>query len=60
MQAAVNALVKGSGTQKKSVAEVAKEVLTGKWGNGAERKRKLTEAGYNYAEVQAAVNELCR
>lgn len=45
---------------KKSVAEVAKEVLAGKWGNGAERKRKLTEAGYNYAEVQAAVNELCR
>ena len=42
----------------KSVAEVAQEVLQGKWGNGTERKTKLTNAGYNYAEVQAMVNEL--
>jgi hypothetical protein len=45
---------------KKSVAEVAKEVLAGKWGNGAERKNRLTNAGYNYAEVQAKVNELAK
>lgn len=45
-------------TTKKSVDEIAKEVLAGKWGNGAERKRKLTQAGYNYAEVQAKVNAL--
>lgn len=45
---------------KKSVAEVAKEVLAGKWGNGTERKTKLTNAGYNYAEVQAAVDELSK
>ena len=49
-----------STTPKKSVTEVAKEVLAGKWGNGADRKKRLTEAGYNYSEVQAKVNELCK
>ena len=43
---------------KKSNVEIAQEVLQGKWGNGAERKTKLTNAGYNYAEVQAEVNKL--
>ena len=45
-------------TVSKSVTEVAKEVIAGKWGNGAERKAKLTDAGYNYSEVQAEVNRL--
>lgn len=44
--------------QKKSITEVAKEVIQGKWGNGAERKKRLEEAGYNYADVQRTVNEL--
>ena len=43
---------------KKSVSEVAREVLSGKWGNGSERKSRLTAAGYDYAEVQQAVNVL--
>lgn len=43
---------------KKSIEEIAKEVIQGKWGNGAERKRRLEEAGYNYADVQRTVNEL--
>ena len=43
---------------KKSVEEVAKEVLNGKWGNGADRKDRLTKAGYDYDAVQAKVNEL--
>jgi len=43
---------------KKSVAEVAQEVKAGKWGNNPERKQRLEAAGYNYAEVQAAVNTL--
>ncbi len=43
---------------KKSSNEIAKEVLVGKWGNGQERKNKLTEAGYNYSEIQAIVNKL--
>ena len=42
---------------KKSVDEIAKEVIRGLWGNGGERKRKLIEAGYNYAEVQAEVDK---
>lgn len=43
---------------KKSVDEVAKEVICGEWGNGDERYNRLTNAGYNYNEVQAKVNEL--
>ncbi len=46
--------------KRKTVAEIAKEVISGLWGNGATRKQKLTTAGYNYAEVQAKVNELCK
>lgn len=42
---------------KKSNEEIAKEVLAGKWGVGVERKNKLTEAGYDYAAIQAIVNE---
>jgi hypothetical protein len=40
------------------IEELAKEVIQGKWGNGQERKDKLTEAGYDYHEVQTKVNEL--
>ena len=47
-------------TQKKSVTEIAKEVISGKWGNGSARKQALEKAGYNYAEVQKKVNELCK
>lgn len=42
----------------KSVDEIAKEVIRGDWGNGAERKEKLTAAGYDYAIIQKKVNEL--
>ena len=45
-------------TKKKTVDEIAKEVLDGKWGSGDERKKKLTKAGYNYDAVQKKVNEL--
>ena len=44
----------------KTTEEVAKEVITGKWGNGADRKNRLTAAGYNYSTVQARVNELLK
>ena len=43
---------------KGNVEEVAKQVIEGKFGNGEERKAKLAEAGYDYATVQAKVNEL--
>ena len=48
-------VVSGGG---KSVEEIAREVLQGKWGNGADRKARLEAAGYDYAEVQAKVNML--
>ena len=37
---------------------VALEVLSGQWGNGVERRNRLTEAGYNYNDVQSIVNTL--
>lgn len=52
--------VKSGVAVAKTNEEIAKEVLAGKWGNGAERKNKLTKAGYNYATIQAIVNELVR
>lgn len=52
------AVVVKSDSPKKSVEEVAREVLSGKWGNGIERRNKLELAGYNYSEVQKKVSEL--
>lgn len=43
---------------KKTVEEIAKEVIAGKWGSGAERKNRLTQAGYDYEAVQAEVNRI--
>lgn len=43
---------------KKTTEEVAQEVIAGKWGNGQERKNRLTAAGYDYSVVQKRVNEL--
>lgn len=45
---------------KKSNAEIAKEVWAGKWGNGADRKKRLEVAGYNYAAVQAEVEKIAK
>lgn len=45
---------------KKSVNTIAREVIQGKWSNGADRKQKLTAAGYDYSAVQKRVNELLR
>ncbi|MBO6300568.1 MAG: hypothetical protein J6N53_17190 [Lachnospiraceae bacterium] len=40
--------------------EIATEVIQGKWGVGEERKKKLTEAGYDAAAVQKLVNEMMK
>jgi GH25 family lysozyme M1 (1,4-beta-N-acetylmuramidase) len=45
---------------KKSVNTIAREVLVGHWGNGADRKSRLAKAGYDYSKVQAAVNKLVK
>lgn len=46
-----------SGSSKKSNEELANEVIQGKWGNGAERKNRLTKAGYDYRDIQNLVNQ---
>lgn len=43
---------------KKSVDELAKEVIKGLWGKGKDRRERLTKAGYDYDAVQKKVNEL--
>lgn len=43
---------------KKSIDEIAREVINGKWYSGAARKSALTKAGYDYVTVQKRVNEL--
>lgn len=45
---------------KKSIDSIAREVIRGDWGNGDERKKKLTAAGYDYSAVQKKVNELLK
>jgi len=47
-------------TVKKSVDEIACEVIQGKWGNGTDRKNRLTNAGYDYHAMQKRVNELMK
>ena len=63
VQSAVNARL-GAGAPstepRKSVDQLAREVIAGHWGNGATRRQHLEGAGYNYAAVQRRVNELLR
>jgi len=44
--------------EHKTLEEIAREVIAGKWGNGAVRKQRLRAAGYNPSIVQAKVNDL--
>lgn len=41
---------------KKTNEQIADEVIAGKWGNGADREKRLKEAGYDYNAIQAIVN----
>ena len=59
VQALVNQKLTGktsNSTSKKSISIIVDEVIAGKWGNGDARKKALQNAGYDYNEVQAAVN----
>lgn len=55
-------IVRGGGSPqpspsgKKSVSEIATDVIAGKFGNGDDRRRQLEALGYDYNEVQAEVN----
>jgi hypothetical protein len=59
VQAAVNRRLGSSGSGRAvrlSVEALADQVINQQWGNGTERRRRLTAAGYNYNAVQAEVN----
>lgn len=45
---------------KKTVAELAKEVIDGKWGNEPTRSKRLKAAGYDAKAVQKKVNSLLK
>lgn len=45
---------------EEEVLKIAKEVIDGKWGNGEDRKKRLTNAGYNYSVIQSVVNQLVK
>lgn len=54
----VPAVAKSAAKAKKTVAQVAAEVIAGKFGNGPERVQRLTAAGFDAKAVQAEVNKL--
>lgn len=41
---------------RKTNEQIADEVIAGAWGNGEDRRGKLSAAGYDYAAIQAIVN----
>ena len=45
---------------KKSIEEIAREIIAGQWGNGKERITKLKKAGYDADAVQRKVNEFLK
>lgn len=58
VQARVNEMLGAGGSSgKKTVTDaVVNAVIRGDYGNGEARRKKLEAAGYDYSEVQAAVN----
>lgn len=44
----------------KTVDDLAREVIEGKWGNGIARKEALTNYGLDYKIIQARVNEMMK
>ena len=55
-----NGIYSNEDIQLKTIDEIAREVIAGKWGSGEDRKKRLTNAGYNYSEVQARVNQILK
>lgn len=43
---------------RKSITEIANEVIADKWGNGDDRRTKLAKAGYNPTTIQNEVNRI--
>lgn len=55
-----NGIYSNEDIQLKTIDEIAREVIAGKWGSGEDRKKRLANAGYNYSEVQARVNQILK
>ena len=55
-----NGLISYDTRPYKTLDEIAQEVIDGKWGNGMERRARLTDAGFNYAMVQQTVNRILK
>lgn len=53
-----NVIYPVSNLTSKSIDAIAREVINGSWGNGEERRQKLSVAGYDYNAVQGRVNEI--
>jgi len=62
VQNRVNQILAGNNSQpaRRSNETLAREVIRGLWGNGAERVRRLTEAGYDSSAIQRLVNQMLR
>ncbi len=60
VQNKVNEILYGTKPQpaKKTIDQIAREVIRGDWGAGEERRKRLTAAGYDYDAVQKRVNEI--
>lgn len=57
VQAEVNRQLTGAPPPvRKTIDQLAQEVIAGQWGNGVDRSNRLQAAGYSPTEVQAAVN----
>ncbi len=54
----VSAYLSQIGAPKKTIDQIAREVIAGAWGVWPEREKRLTAAGYDYKKVQARVDEL--
>lgn len=61
IQSIVNQKLSGGSSAPKASTKsnetIAQEVINGAWGNGQERKDKLTAAGYDYNAIQSIVNQ---
>lgn len=63
VQAEVNRILAGGGPPapapaKKTINQIAREVIAGAWGNNPTRSTRLQQAGYSPTQVQAEVNRI--
>lgn len=53
-----NEVYPNKSTSSKSIDTIAREVISGNWGNGSDRVNRLRAAEYDYDAVQSRVNEI--